>query len=125
MATAEVIKRLSTRATAAEQMIQLLRRQIEEVKAAQGQNVGNDAAKEVQALRRENAQLKAQIEEWKGKLTSAEAANGIVQVKGAVAVTKAEGAELKPEAKKEKPKKEAAVKKAEPPSGDETVDVGR
>ena len=45
MATAEVIKRLSTRATAAEQMIQLLKKQIEEVRGS-----GN-YAQEIQNLR--------------------------------------------------------------------------
>ena len=42
MATAEVIKRLSTRATAAEKMIQLLKTQINEIKASQGMACGVD-----------------------------------------------------------------------------------
>ena len=60
MATAEVIKRLSTRATAAEKMIQLLKTQINEIKASQGMACGVD--EELKKLRIENSQLKVKIE---------------------------------------------------------------
>ena len=60
MATAEVIKRLSTRATAAEKMIQLLKTQINEIKASQGMACGVD--EELKKLRIENSQLKVKNE---------------------------------------------------------------
>jgi FtsZ-binding cell division protein ZapB len=88
MATAAVLKRLASRATEAEQMIQLLRSKIGELRACQAGGSGSTGyTQEIQTLRRENTQLNSQVEEWKGKLIAAENANGVVQV----AVTSAKG----------------------------------
>ena len=86
MAAAEVIKRLSSRATAAEQMIQILRKQVEEIRSNQG---SGNYSQEIQKLKRENAQLKSQVDEWKGKLIATEKAAGITQVESSVKATKA------------------------------------
>ena len=134
MATAEVIKRLSTRATAAEQMIQLLRRQIDEIKVSQGS--AGSADQEIQKLKVENSQLKAQVAEWKSKLIAAESANGIKQVSSsnisgaAVDTPKVEAKKISPEkeVKKEKPKKEKKEDKSQAASSDggaSDVHVGR
>ena len=129
MATAEVIKRLSTRATAAEQMIQLLKKQIDEVRLS-GSMSGGNHAQEIQNLKRENAQLKAQVEEWKGKLVAAEKSAGIQQVaeseppKVEAPPPKESTPPVKNE-KKEKPKKEKKEKAPAPSDGDNVVDVGR
>ena len=133
MATAEVIKRLSTRATAAEQMIQLLRRQIEEIKVSQGS--AGSADQEIQKLKVENSQLKAQVAEWKSKLIAAESANGIKQVSSnisgaAIETPKIEAKKVSPEkeVKKEKPKKEKKEDKSQAASSDggaSEVHVGR
>ncbi len=139
MATAEVIKRLATRATAAEQMIQILTKQISEIKASGG--AGGNVAQEMQQLKTENAQLRSQVEEWKNKLIAAEKANGIVQVEvkqppksEASASSNVKEPSPKPvqdqapkEAKKDKKKnKEDSGKKAAPGGGDDNpVDVGR
>ena len=69
MVSAEMIEKLATKATAAEQMIQILTKQIEEIKANQGKG---DYAQEVRKLRSENAQLKNEILEAKKKLIEAE-----------------------------------------------------
>lgn len=131
MATAEIIKRLSTRATAAEQMIQLLKKQIDQVRAC---NQSGGYAQEIQSLRQENAQLKAQVEEWKGKLVAAEKAAGIQQVSAtsppaAAAASKSKEPSPAPAQgteKKEKPKKEKKEKApAASNDGGESVDVGR
>ena len=136
MAT-EIIKRLSTRATEAEQMIQLLKKQIELIKVSQGSSNGSSMDQEIQLLRRENSQLKAQVSEWKTKLVSAENVNGVKQI----AVTsvpslttsseeiKKPSPEKEMPAKKEKPKKEKKEDKKPATSdgggGGNDVHVGR
>ena len=71
------VQRLSARASAAEQLISVLRRQIEEIKKV-AQPVDYEA--EVERLKSENAKLAGDINVWKAKLVSAENANGAVQV---------------------------------------------
>ena len=134
MAT-EIIKRLSTRTTEAEQMIQLLKKQIELIKVAQGSSNGSSIDQEIQLLRRENSQLKAQVSDWKNKLNAAENANGVKQVTvTSVPPSTPSSDEIKkssPEkempAKKEKPKKEKKedTKPATSDGGGNDVHVGR
>merc|ERR1719341_2940886 len=81
MASAEAIAKLETKAVAAEKLIELLRQQISQVKAAQsGQaaKAGSSGAfnQEIVKLREENSQLKSEVTAWKAKLTAAEVANG-------------------------------------------------
>ena len=109
MAT-EIIKRLSTRATEAEQMIQLLKKQIELIKVSQGSSNGSSMDQEIQLLRRENSQLKAQVSEWKTKLVAAENVNGVKQV----AVTSVPSLTSSEEIKKPSPEKEMPAKKEKP-----------
>ena len=109
MAT-EIIKRLSTRATEAEQMIQLLKKQIELIKVSQGSSNGSSMDQEIQLLRRENSQLKAQVSEWKTKLVSAENVNGVKQI----AVTSVPSLISSEEIKKPSPEKEMPAKKEKP-----------
>ena len=132
MAT-EIIKRLSTKATEAEQMIQFLKKQIELIKVTQGSSNGSSMDQEIQLLRRENSQLKAQVSEWKTKLITAENVNGIKQV-AVTSVPSTSSEEIKkpsPEkeipAKKEKPKKEKKEDKkpATSDGGGNDVHVGR
>jgi len=137
MATAEVIKTLATKATAAEQMIKLLRKQVDEIRQAGGCAAGAaNYSQEIQSLKRENAQLKEQVEAWKGKLVSAEKSAGIQQIAATVPAaepqqpkSEAKAAETKPEKpaeKKEKPKKEKKPAPASTSDGSENVvDVGR
>lgn len=134
MAT-EIIKRLSTRTTEAEQMIQLLKKQIELIKVAQGSSNGSSIDQEIQLLRRENSQLKAQVSDWKNKLNAAENANGVKQFTvTSVSPSTPSSDEIKkssPEkempAKKEKPKKEKKedTKPATSDGGGNDVHVGR
>ena len=132
MASTEMIEKLATRATAAEQMIEILIKQIEEIRANQGKG---DYAEEIKKLRAENSQLKGEIQSAKKKLIEAEKAAGIVQVDFKTDATKAEPAKAvekskenspAPAAKKEKPKKEkkepAEKQKVE---GGDAVDIGR
>jgi len=78
MASAEAIAKLETKAVAAEKLIELLRQQISQVKAAQsGQSVtGGAFNQEIVKLREENSKLKSDVDVWKAKLTAAEVANG-------------------------------------------------
>jgi len=79
MASAEALAKLETKAVAAEKLIELLRQQISQVKAAQsGQNGGTGAVfnQEIVKLKEENSKLKEEVEIWKSKLTAAEVANG-------------------------------------------------
>jgi len=135
MAT-EIIKRLSTRATEAEQMIQFLKKQIESIKVAQGSSNGSSSMdKEIQLLRRENSQLKAQVSDWKNKLIAAENASGVKQITTAASVPpststveiKKPSPEKEMPAKKEKPKKEKKEDKkpATSDGGGNDVHVGR
>merc|ERR1711915_736891 len=68
-----------TKAVAAEKLIELLKQQISQVKAAQSgkSSVGGAAFnEEIIKLKDENAKLKSEVEIWKSKLTAAEVANG-------------------------------------------------
>ncbi len=85
MAAAEAIKRMETRATAAEQMIQLLRGQIAEVRRAAAASTFEG---EVEALRKENEDLRKQIQAQKERLTQAEVANGGVVPSVSTAITR-------------------------------------
>jgi len=79
MASAEALAKLETKAVAAEKLIELLRQQISQVKAAQsGQNGGTGAVfnQEIVKLKEENSKLKEEVDIWKSKLTAAEVANG-------------------------------------------------
>ena len=82
MASGDVIKRLETRAVAAEQLIKMLRAQIQEIKSfSTNQNSsGSNEEKEIESLTIENANLKKKIMEQKNLLISAEAKMGIKQV---------------------------------------------
>jgi len=138
----EALQKLETKAVAAERLIQILKAQIGEVKAAQRGSNKAAFAKETDALRVENAKLKAEVEAWKDKLTQAELANGkqVFTVpakptggdKGSCIVMKddTEAKETKKEVpkKENKPKSEKAPKekKAPAPAADEPpVDIGR
>ena len=131
MASAEVIEKLATRATAAEQMIEILIKQIEDIKANQGK--GN-YTEEIKKLRAENSLLKGEIQSAKKKLIEAEKAAGIVQVDVKPEATKADApkaVEQQPKesspapAKKEKAKKEKKEPAEKKPEGGDAVDIGR
>jgi len=79
MASAEALAKLETKAVAAEKLIELLRQQISQVKAAQTGQIGGTGAvfnQEIVKLKEENSKLKDEVEVWKSKLTAAEVANG-------------------------------------------------
>jgi aminoacyl tRNA synthase complex-interacting multifunctional protein 1 len=78
MASTDAIKRMETRAAAAEQLISILRQQIDQIRVAT--DARPTFEQEVEMLKKENGQLKGQIEEWKTKLVKAENAHGITQV---------------------------------------------
>lgn len=80
MSSAEALKRMDLRATATEKMIVQLRQEIEAVKAAAGGGGCTDYEAEMERVKKENASLKTQIEEWKGRLVKAEQRNGMAQV---------------------------------------------
>ena len=82
MASGDVIKRLETRAVAAEQLIKMLRAQIQEIKSfSTNQNSsGSNEEKEIESLTIENANLKKKIMEQKNLLIAAETKMGIKQV---------------------------------------------
>ena len=82
MASADVVKRLETRAVAAEQLIKMLRTQIQEINSfSTNQNSsGSSEQKEIESLTIENANLKKKIQEQKDLLIAAESNMGIKQV---------------------------------------------
>lgn len=140
MASADVIKRLETRAVAAEQLINMLRTQIQEIKSfSTSQNSsGSNEEKEIESLTIENANLKKKIEEQKNLLIAAESNVGIKQVQSNEAKIKIEApkvveaiqnepsGETNPSEKKtEKKKKEKSEKKPQAPIEEAKVDVGR
>jgi len=137
MASADMLKRLETRATAAEQVISLLKDQINEIKVAATTSAYSS---EMESLRKENEKLKSDIEAWKKKLTQAEINNGKKvfphpKAAAAVAVTvKADEKEQKKAkpAKDNKPANDKPAKENKPAKdkkdagGDSApVDVGR
>jgi len=142
MASSEALAKLETKAVAAEKLIELLRQQISQVKAAQSGQIGGSGAafnQEILTLKEENSKLKDEVEAWKAKLTAAEVANG----KKVFCAPKNDGSGLKSEdvkadeapapvvEKKEKkvkadkpakaPKEKKEVKKEDEPP----VDIGR
>jgi len=141
-ASAADIAKLETKAVAAEKLIELLRQQISQIKAAQAGTTGVE--KEINQLREENSQLKAEVESWKSKLTAAEVSNGkqMFSIPGKKSGDKKESAPAQAEAppaapaaetKEEKKSKPKAEKKEKPPKEkkevkkeEETpVDIGR
>ena len=81
MATADVFKRLETRAIASEQMIEMLRSQIHELRSfsSDEKTSCSNEDKEIQALSIENAELKKKIAEQKNLLIEAETKAGVLQ----------------------------------------------
>eukprot|EP00092_Neocalanus_flemingeri_P080148 GFUD01099951.1.p1 GENE.GFUD01099951.1~~GFUD01099951.1.p1 ORF type:complete len:313 (-),score=131.12 GFUD01099951.1:115-1008(-) len=140
MASAEAIAKLETKAVAAEKLIQLLRQQISQVKAAQaGQGNGGGAAfsQEIVQLREENSNLKSDVETWKAKLSAAEVTNGKkvfcapIKSDENPKEVKAEAAPIVATDKKEKnvkadkPEKSPKEKKEVKKEDDTPVDIGR
>jgi len=138
----EALAQLEARASAAEELILLLRRQIGQVKVAQGGAMKAAWAKETDQLKVENSQLKEQVEVWKNKLIAAEKANGkkdyfskpqdpksdciAKKVDTPAAEVVKEDAPKKETAKKEKkPKAEKVAKPAKPAEDEAPVDIGR
>ena len=82
MASIETVKKLETRAVAAEQLIQMLRSQINEIRSFSNQekSQGSNEDQEIKTLALENAQLKQKILEQKALLVAAEAKAGVKQV---------------------------------------------
>ncbi|XP_068082872.1 aminoacyl tRNA synthase complex-interacting multifunctional protein 1 [Anabrus simplex] len=77
MAAAEILKRLETKAASAEELITELKNEVSQLKLLQVQHFGYVR---MHQLEEENSRLKLEIEEWKNKLNSLEAASGIKQV---------------------------------------------
>jgi len=134
MASAEAIAKLETKAVAAEKLIDLLKQQIGQVKAAQDSGAGAACYnQEIIKLKEENAKLKSDVETWKAKLTAAEVANGkkvfCAPNKSDEKTTVKEEAKPSPaiEKKEKKVKAEKAPKeKKEAKKEDEVpVDIGR
>jgi len=141
MATAAVLQKLEARALAAEKLIAMLRLQIKEAKDAKmTAKVGGAGSGQLDTLKTENSQLRAEILNWKQKLTQAELANGkSVFCSGETETNQAKPDQPKPQVgkpeektevpqakkKADKPKKEKkeAKKDEVPPEG--PVDVGR
>lgn len=145
MASADVMKRLETRAIAAEQMIQMLRSQINEIKSfsTEGNSCSNED-NEIQNLATENEQLKKQILAQKNLLVAAESKAGISQLTSQLKANENKGDSANvmlnqakastsdnkednnnSEKKAEKKKKEKADKKPQAPVEEGKVDVGR
>lgn len=78
MASAEAVKRMESRAAAAEQLIAILRAQINEIRVVSESKPTFE--QEMASLRKENSALKGQIDEWKAKLTTVESEHGVPQV---------------------------------------------
>lgn len=110
MASSEMIKKLETRAMAAEQIISLLKDQMFEIKAS-AQNSAYSA--EIEQLKAENSKLKDDIQLWTKKLTQAEINNGKkVFSHPTVSCSK----ESTPPAQVKEEKKEKSVEKEAPKS---------
>ena len=82
MTSIETVKKLETRAVAAEQLIQMLRSQINEIRSFSNQekSQGSSEDQEIKTLALENAQLKQKILEQKALLVAAEIKAGVKQV---------------------------------------------
>lgn len=114
MASSEMIKKLETRALAAEQIINLLKEQMMEIKAS-AQNSAYSA--EIEQLKAENAKLKGDIELWTKKLTQAEINNG----KKVFPHPTAACSKASPPVQVKEEKKEKSVEKEAPKSSEKKV----
>jgi len=115
MASSEMIKKLETRAMAAEQIISLLKEQMFEIKAS-AQNSAYSA--EIEQLKVENSKLKDDIQLWTKKLTQAEINNGKKVFSHPTA--SCTNASVPPTLVKEE-KKEKSVEKEAPKSSEKKV----
>ena len=77
MSAGSLLLRLETRATEAEKMLALLRTQVGELTRAAETNSFQG---QVEAIKRENEQLRRDIQKQKEKLIRAERDNGVMQV---------------------------------------------
>lgn len=77
MAAPGLLKRLESRAATAEQTIDFLKKEVADLRRVQQGGNKND---EVSRLRKENEDLKREIEEWKKKLIQLEVAQNIQQI---------------------------------------------
>jgi len=114
MASSEMIKKLETRALAAEQIISLLKEQMFEIKAS-AQNSAYSA--EIEQLKTENAKLKEDIQLWTKKLTQAEINNG----KKVFSHPTAACSKASPPVQVKEEKKEKSVEKEAPKSSEKKV----
>ena len=80
MASAEILKRLETRAVAAEQMIQALRLKINEIRLTTEKSSSIIEDNELRTLTMENEQLKKEVLAQKSRLIVAETEVGISQM---------------------------------------------
>ena len=82
MTSIETVKKSETRAVAAEQLIQMLRSQINEIRSFSNQekSQGSSEDQEIKTLALENAQLKQKILEQKALLVAVETKAGVKQV---------------------------------------------
>ena len=78
MASAEAVKRMETRAAAAEQLIAVLKGQIDEIQRVTQSTPSY--SQEIEMLKTENSQLKAEILTWKSKLVQAEVGHNVPQI---------------------------------------------
>ncbi|XP_040568421.1 aminoacyl tRNA synthase complex-interacting multifunctional protein 1 [Lepeophtheirus salmonis] len=142
MASIEVMKRLEKRATAAEQLIEIIKRHINEVRTSE-----SSYGYEIHRLKTENNTLRDEIEQWKRRLITSETSKGIRQFPGFTTLMKPSTTGVSSEPITNNPKvssdsedkssstvtqKQPSVKKetknkgGEPKKSDEpTVDVGR
>jgi len=116
LASADSIKRMETRAAAAEQLVFLLKKQIGEIKAVA--QITPSYADEIELLKKENTNLKVQIGEWKEKLILVEGEHDVSQIRTGGETIKSETVPTKTApGKKEKNSKK--------PDEDLPVHVGR
>lgn len=76
MASTAALKRMEAQANAADQLISVLKKQIQEIKSV-AQNVDFDS--EIQKLKSENSALKTEIDTWKVRLIAEESKKGVPQ----------------------------------------------
>eukprot|EP00094_Tigriopus_californicus_P001368 TCALIF_01324-PA protein Name:"Similar to MPI Mannose-6-phosphate isomerase (Macaca fascicularis)" AED:0.15 eAED:0.15 QI:2/0/0/1/0.75/0.8/5/0/691 len=147
MASSDALKRMEAQANAADQLISVLKKQIQEIKCV-AQNVDFDS--EIKTLKSENLSLKTEIDTWKGRLIAEETKKGVPQYpvpvsKSSPSVTETSSAEIEKtseppkahqdqsqtEGKKSNKKdnkkklKEGGKENQAQPSADAPIDVGR
>ncbi|KAK7870278.1 hypothetical protein R5R35_001005 [Gryllus longicercus] len=119
MASADLLRRLETRAVAAEQLIDTLKKEVAELKKVHDVHSKEN---ELSRLHKENEQLKKEVETWKARLIQLEISQNIEQIE--IPASESVSMSVKTEAKEQVLEKKVVRNKKEENTEKKTTEAG-